>query len=487
MHVAFPRPIAAGCLGFALLVAVACTARAGVPVARYTVRVRPGDPGFDIVATLPIAGGSLDMDSSRPFGVPELDSLGWPGLVTNLAARTVDGRPLELARAGDSGWRLAAPETTTLVLRYTVDFGPLARDHWPAPREGVWHDSIETSVVGRCLFVTTAAQRATEVEFSPPPGWSACAPLVARGRDRFVAETVPELVENLYLLARTAPARVAVRGFDVRLAAMGHWLRAGAATGDAVARIAREQVRACGRPGSAPYLVVLLPGRDAGGESFRSSFALTIEAAPDSVPARQWQNLFAHELFHQWNGWRLRPAQYAQSQWFQEGFTEYVANTTLLRAGLADGADFRARIAGHLARSRALKTTLVDIGTRKGPPLYSAGALVAFCWDVRIRELTGGRADLWSVFPALLRRTDGGRRAYDWADLRGALGDVAAWDWQGEYARYVQGPGPIPLADALAALGLARADGGEDAARIVEDPAASPEARERWRRFTEGR
>jgi len=31
-----------------------------------------------------------------------------------------------------------------------------------------------------------------------------------------------------------------------------------------------------------------------------------------------------------------------------------------------------------------------DIGTKKGPPLYSAGALVAFSWDVKIRVASSG-------------------------------------------------------------------------------------------------
>ena len=53
-------------------------------------------------------------------------------------------------------------------------------------------------------------------------------------------------------------------------------------------------VRLIGFDGHADYLVVLLPQIEHGGESFRASFALTLDAAPSRDNLDDWGNTIAH-------------------------------------------------------------------------------------------------------------------------------------------------------------------------------------------------
>ena len=145
--------------------------------------------------------------------------------------------------------------------------------------------------------------------------------------------------------------------------------------------------------------------------------------------------------FHYWNGWRLRGADYPSSQWFQEGFTEYAANLALVSGGLDTPEAFHARLAAHVTKYRKLATPLDAPGTRKGPPLYSGGALVAFIWDTRIREATGGTRGFGDLMRAVMRQTEGGARPYAWADIEGALDSVAPGDWKAFEQRYIHGEG----------------------------------------------
>jgi len=233
------------------------------------------------------------------------------------------------------------------------------------------------------------------------------------------------------------------------------------------------------------YVVVVLPQREHGGESFRGSFAMNVEEPPAPGGIDEWGDMVAHELFHYWNGWRLAGRDYMSTQWFQEGFTEYTANRTLLEAGLVDGDGFLRLLSRHLQDARKLQTPLEAPGSHKGPPLYGAGALVAFCWDAQLHSRRHG---IESLFADLWRRTRAGAEPYDWTTIRASLQALdGATDWQRFHDRNIAGREPPPLQDALRALGLRMApDAPPDAPRIEFDPDADAAAKARWRAFARG-
>ena len=455
-------------------------------VAKYRVRMDPNTRRLNVSAQLPIAGDRLRMDTTRPAGIPELDSLGWAGLIHDLRVVNASGRDVQVARARARGWTLQRPDSTVLTLEYQIDYGPLERMGWPAPREAAYRDDQSFVVVGRSLFVTTEATRECQVTFELPDGWSSTTPwrTLDNGRS-FTTGTTDELVENLVVLSRGSHEVLTAAGLHLHVFAFGHWRAELPQVRDALGSIARHHVELMKSGGKKSYVVVLLPELERGGESYRSSFALnTDQPGPSGVPT--WTNLVAHEMFHLWNGWMLRGADYTSSQWFQEGFTEYVANRAIASSGLVDETWFRNKLATHIETSRQLTTTLENIGTRKGPPLYSAGALVALAWDLRIRAATGGKRDLGDFFRELMRRTDDGSRAYAWADLRASLNSVVPADWEGFYEAHIRGDRPLPVAEVLAEVGQLVIEG-SDGVKVEADPAAAATAKRRWAEFVSRR
>lgn len=465
----------AGALFFLFLITVAAVPARGQ--AEYRVRMLPGTPPrLEVTAHLPIRGQALEMDTTRPGDIPELDAQGWPALVGKLRVSDEHGRAVPLTPTGPSGWRLDRARTGRLALRYEVNYSILASRNWPAPRESAFADAENLVIAGRSLFITAPGQRESRVSFSLPRGWRVVSPWERSpgASDAFAARSAQDLTENLMVLTRSAPDEVDAGNFRLLVASMGHWRPVRAEVRQTLGPLIQRFVRLMEFKERESYLVVLLPVVDRGGEAFRRSFALTVDTPPSRENRSAWGNTIGHEIFHFWNGWRLRGADYATSQWFQEGFTEYVANVSMVGAGLIGPDEFLGKLTEHVRNARKLTAALEAGGTHKGPPLYSGGALVAFSWDVLIRDSTHGQRDLGDFFRALWRRTDGGRRPYDWSDIQAALNATAPRDWDAFYRAHIRGTDPLPLQEILPLAGLRLTSAEDGAPRVEIDPSAAP-------------
>jgi predicted metalloprotease with PDZ domain len=142
--------------------------------------------------------------------------------------------------------------------------------------------------------------------------------------------------------------------------------------------------------------------------------------------------LVAHELFHAWNGKRIRPEplgpfdytreNYTRSLWLVEGFTTYYTEVVLRRAGILSPQRFLERlgdaISSYLGTPGRLLQTLeeasFDTWIRFYRPdenspnalisYYQKGMLVAMLLDLRIREATENRRSLDDVLRLLWER-----------------------------------------------------------------------------------
>ena len=155
----------------------------------------------------------------------------------------------------------------------------------------------------------------------------------------------------------------------------------------------------------------------------------------------------------------------------------------MVSGGLNPAGGFYARLAAHVTNYRQLTTALESPGTRKGPPLYSGGALVAFLWDTKIREATHGQRGVGDLLRALLDNTGNRPRPYAWSDIQAALECVAPGDWAEFHRRYPHGTEPLPLTEALTRVGLHMAEGDGGTVRIEPDPSAAESAQALRRAF----
>ena len=215
--------------------------------------------------------------------------------------------------------------------------------------------------------------------------------------------------------------------------------------------------------------------------SVSPEFYLLLRQIPPAENLGIWANTLAHEIFHYWNYARLSGQDYAATQWFQEGFTEYVANLTLLVGKIASPGWFLAKLSEHISSYSRLTATLEAIGNHKGPPLYSAGALVAFSFDAMIRHATKGEHTIGTFFRRLWQYTHAGAKKYDWQDIEAALRATAPVDWQSYYDRYIRGTERLPVERSLGLAGLLLGRGNDGTPQVAEDQTASSDARRVWR------
>ena len=446
-----------------------------------------GPMGFSVEADLPIDGQTLDMSTTRPGGIAELDAGGWPALVQGLSVRDAQGASIEATRVGPEGWKLARACSGRIHLSYAVDYSVLQELQWPAPRESVWVGEV-LQLVGRSLFITTPALGPSTVTFELGI-WRAVTPWNERpgSPPQFAVDSAQQLTENLVVLMQSAPDVVEAGGFRLLVVPTGPWIAARSEVRRVLEAALPRLVGLIGVDERANYLVSLLPLAETGGESFRNSFASTFEEPPSRANSARWANTIAHEIFHQWNGWRLRGADYGSTQWFHEGFTEYAANVSLVAAGLTTPEEFLAKLAEHVQNRERLATSLENTGGRKGPPLYSAGALVAFTWDVQIRHATQGERNLWDFMRALWERTGRGQWPYEWKDQEAALAATADLDWEAFHRAHIAGTEPLPLAETFALAGVRLESTPDGLPQLALDPQSSEAARALWQGVLSGK
>ena len=457
--------------------------------ARYLVRMlQLAPPRFAVTATLPINGRAVEMEDTRPADVPEVGRKGWPALVRNLRVSDATGRSIAVTSTGAKGWELQQPHVGRLTVEYEVDYSLLASNGWPAPREAAFADDTHLVLVGRSLFITTRQVDSSIVTFALPRTWRPVTPWhpTAKSENAFAVLAAQDLTQNLIVLAQSDPDVVAAGGFRLFITALGHWQSARPEVNRVLRGVLPRFVRLMGFGERENYSVILLPTLETGGESYRHSFAFTLEANPTRANRALWGHTIAHEVFHYWNGSRLRGADYASSQWFQEGFTEYAANLAMVGSGLTTPDDFRQQLSNHIRKYRQLTTPLDAPGSRKGPPLYSGGALVAFCWDVQIRQASGGKRNLGDFLRALWHETNGGQRAYEWRDIRAALDRTVSHDWDAFFRAHIKGTEPLPLDKIFSQAGMRVVQAADGSPRIELDTAAPAPARSLGRALIRG-
>lgn len=360
------------------------------------------------------------------------------------AAYTQDGEGLDLSKVTKNRMRVATRGAKRIHLRYQVQASEL---------------SVRTSFVGWDYAVINPASVVfTDVEASDvphflevalPQRWpdvfTALAPvevkhselkLSASGQRRaFLAKNFEELVDAPLLIGRAYTHAFSIKGIPHYLAHVGDLngfprKRAQRDVPEVVAAHAKFW-------GHFPYknfhfLSVLASAN--GGLEHRDSTLIMMD--PHRIQGlaswQEWLRLVSHELFHAWNGKRLRPQNmgpidfereaYTQSLWFIEGITAYYDNLLLCRAGLMSDSRYLkilSNAANDLAMSpgeevQSLAQSSFDTWIKWYRPdaetlnttvsYYLKGALLGWVIDAKIREQTKGQKSLDDVMRLAYRR-----------------------------------------------------------------------------------
>jgi predicted metalloprotease with PDZ domain len=402
--------------------------------------------------------------------------------VENVAATGTNSAALAVHKAAKNRWTIATDGAETIVVTYRVYGREMSvRTNWI--------ESGFALINGAPTFLTLieSTVRPHEVHLKLPSTWSrslTTLPALPGTTNSWRAANYDVLVDSPILAGNPAVYDFEIDGKAHRLVDEGE---AGVFDGARAARdlevIAREHHRFWGAVPYDSYVCINVITESGGGlEHSNSAVLMTSRWATRTRKAYLgWLELASHELFHVWNGKRLRPIElgpfkyeheaHTRGLWVVEGITEYYGDLLLHRAGLSTRDEFLASLSDKI---EALQTTpgrgvqslanaSFDAWIKHYRPdenspntsmsYYVKGAVVAFLLDIKIRHRSRGERSLDDVMRAAYTRYSGAR-GYKEPEFRALVEDMAGASLEPFWLSALEGTAELDYAEALDMLGV---------------------------------
>src|SRR6266849_1701569 len=302
-------------------------------------------------------------------------------------------------------------------------------------------------------------------------------PVLTRGDgQKELAFAVPDVDRAVFVVgSQLRVSQMSASGMTLRLVADGEWAFADGEAlklGADVLKIHREVFGA--KPSTQGTLILLpfpqpAPASKWSAETRGSTVTLLMGKVPSKTAALSQLSVpLTHELFHFWvpNALALE----GDYDWFYEGFTVYQAARTAVRLGLLTFPEFLNAIArAYDAYAIAVdhdRWSLVEASKRRwtigAPSIYSKSMVIAFLYDLKLRNQSHGKHSLDDVYRKIFqdyRSPDTGSdrvAAGQGTDGNEAAADSLAGDpGMQEFVRqFIRDPVTISLASELAPFGF---------------------------------
>lgn len=404
----------------------------------------------------------------------------FPRNVVSFAAADGHGRPLPFRKVDKNSWEVDPPSDGRIIARYLVNADELSvrTSHL---------DATHAFISGTSAFLYVDGRQGDELalEVHAPQGWKTTTSLAQTGPNTFRAADYDELADSPLEIGTHPVFDFEVDGVPHRYAIWGRGNYDPARLIADTTRIARAEKALFGELPYPSYTIVLhlLPG-GSGGLEHRDGTVLVADRWAFRGPGYEsFLGLVAHELFHAWNGKRIRPAvlgpfdyvreTYTRELWVVEGLTTYYTDLVLRRAGIISRQRFLDRQGEQITRLLGIPGRLVqpledasfDTWIKFYRPdanspnatisYYHKGALVGLLLDLEIRRATNGARSLDDVMRALW--TEYGRPDVGFPERRveSLAGEIAGVDLSPLFDRWLRTPAELDFAPQLAAAGLA--------------------------------
>jgi len=353
-------------------------------------------------------------------------------------------------------WLLEHTRGATLTCRYEVD--PGRRDlTWEAMHYPIANRSFFHGIGNTFLLIPQAGGGLPEeyditLRWQLPEGWTA---VCSWGPGPHVgARLAPlDLRHSVYLAGKLVTHTQQSDGHSITVAMLDRFGFDAQEFARLAGTIVAHECRFMEEKDFPPFVVTAVPVGEpvktgdtrVAGMGLHHSFALF--AAPKSTLTDAFENLFAHELFHYWNGGVLRAQQPLKLvYWFVEGLTDYYAWRILYEAGYWQPTEYAKWINRQLreyARNPAAHARNDEIDARFyqerdtiGAVAYQRGLLLALRWH-RLARDRGVSDGIDKLFKTLVQR--GRRPGFELSNegIRRA-GLELLGDWFGsEFDKYV--------------------------------------------------
>jgi predicted metalloprotease with PDZ domain len=224
--------------------------------------------------------------------------------------------------------------------------------------------------------------------------------------------------------------------------------------------------------------------RNGGGGGMEHAYSTAIDVPADRLreDAYALPSVTAHEFFHLWNVKRIRPRSlepidylhenFTTALWFSEGFTNTVADYTMLRTGAWNEQQFLLALAREIyrlesrpaVRIQSAEESSLDTWFDKYPQYrtpqrsidyYNKGEILGILLDLAMRDATQGSKSLRDLFQWMEKNYFYEAKYFDdTAGVRFAVEKVTGKDFGSFFENYVSGVTPIPYDDFFRSVGL---------------------------------
>ncbi len=436
------------------------------PPIRHTVRFPdPSTHYAEIEATVP-TGGADAVELMMAVWTPGSYLVReYANQIDALSASGMDGTQRGVVKTAKNRWRIATGGEESVRIFYRLYC------HESSVRNN-WVDDRFAFLVGAGTFLTLVddLDRPHEVTVELPDGWKqAVSPLAdvdetvvdgskppdSRRRPTFRAENFEQLVDSpLYAGSPT------VHPYEV--GGVRHWLVNegegtswdGPRSAQDAQRISEEMISFWGHIPYPRYAIFNLITEGRGGLEHKDSTVLMTSrwATRTRKGYLNWLRLVSHELFHAWNGKRLRPAAlgpfdyenevYTRDLWVVEGVTSYYDDLLVARSGLSTQKEYLEALSKIIERVQTTPGRLVqpmgdasydawiklyrrdENSNNTTMSYYAKGALVAWLLDARLRRSSQDEVSLDTVLRAAFARFSG-ESGYDDGEFRSLVAEFA--------------------------------------------------------------
>ncbi|MEZ5759423.1 MAG: hypothetical protein R3D86_14480 [Emcibacteraceae bacterium] len=396
---------------------------------------------------------------------------GWADFITNLNVKTVSGDKLSIEQKGDgfdAYWLLSRkgePYNGEVLLNYNVDLS-YARKDWSFGNEQagkIYNGGLYS--VTKPFFMNSDGKRSAKVSFDVPVEWEIAVPWPEINGKKYLyfVENWQSLEKNGFALGHFNQANMSAGGFDLSIILLGDFGGASPLVGQVINKIVPVYLSIFPGTPKTKYIMFYLRGEVEDAEAFNNGAAFTTNLTLSEDNTIFWADFIAHELFHFWNGQRIRPADRGQGSWFSEGLTDYYANLVLVNKGILSEDWFVRRMENIIGNYIWFETSdvfkglsVVDAGKEKGRNrfgVYDAGWVLAFALDTEIRTKTKGQKSLDDVMTSLFVQYGKSGKQFQLEDLIKTMSESTGVDFSLFFEKYLKTRVALPMTEIMNSYG----------------------------------
>jgi predicted metalloprotease with PDZ domain len=434
----------------------------------YNLKILLSDPPrAEVQADLTVRDGRLLMIGGAVNHLPR----GWAAFVQDIKIADEKGNPLKLEEFSDekykTQWRVGNGFQGRARLSYRVDLS-FAKTKWDAGNEqAAFYDGRALFAASRVFFIVPDVKADSEVRFDIPADAKLAVPWKPLADKKSFEMSGEDLLYNTLVVGDFGGFRAREGNFEFTVALLGKAREAEPLVSKALSKYSRMYNEIFSETPPVSYLMTLFYADAEDGESYNQSAAFTSPPPMTEENMIMWGNTLGHELFHHWCGGQISGEIYSESQWFQEGFTEYYANLAMMREQLMPERFFIWKAENILGKYIYFRTapqfaevSIKNAGEKKTTyrfGVYDGGWAIAFALDVTIREKTAGRKNLDDFMRRMYQKFGLTKTKYKYADLVATASETAESDLSDFFKRYVEGTETLPVASLLEKVGYGSA------------------------------